>query len=88
MTKKTKHSRIWEIFGWYGAIATLSAYFAVSFGLLHPRDLTYQLLNLTGAVGLGIICYVKKTYQPLFVNIIWGVVAILAIINIMLFLKS
>lgn len=72
-----------NLLGWYGAVATLGAYFLVSFGLMGPKDLTYQLLNLTGALGLGTICYFKHTYQPLFVNIIWAGIAILAIINIM-----
>lgn len=75
-----------NIFGWYGAIATLSAYFLISFAILHPKDLSYQILNLSGAIGLGIVCYYKKTYQPLFVNIIWAGIAILAIVGIVFFL--
>ncbi|HVT01424.1 MAG TPA: hypothetical protein VHE53_04300 [Patescibacteria group bacterium] len=71
-----------NVLGWYGALATLTAYFLVSFGITGPKDLTYQLLNLTGAIGLATICYYKKTYQPLFVNIIWGVIALLAVANI------
>jgi len=67
--------------GWFGAIATLAAYFLVSFSLVSPKDLSYQLLNFVGAIGLGIICYFKKTYQPMTVNIIWGFIALLAIIN-------
>lgn len=68
--------------GWYGAAATLTAYFLISFGIVHGRDLSYQVLNLTGAIGLGTVCYFKSTYQPLFVNIIWATIAILAILNI------
>ena len=68
--------------GWFGAVATLSAYFLVSFELVKPKDLSYQILNLAGAIGLGIICYFKKTYQPMTVNIIWGIIAVLAIIII------
>jgi hypothetical protein len=65
--------------GWLGAIATLLAYFLVSFELVKPKDLSYQVLNLAGAIGLGIVCYFKKTYQPMTVNIIWGIIALLAI---------
>ncbi|MBP9718948.1 MAG: hypothetical protein KBD46_00600 [Candidatus Levybacteria bacterium] len=65
--------------GWLGAIATLTAYFLVSFEIVSPKDLRYQILNLAGAIGLGIICYFKKTYQPMTVNIIWGFIALLAI---------
>lgn len=71
-----------NLIGWFGAIATLMAYFLVSFSLVSPKDLTYQLLNLVGAIGLGIICYYKKTYQPMTVNIIWGFIALLAITSI------
>lgn len=68
--------------GWYGAFATLTAYLLISANVLHGKDLSYQLLNLTGALGLATICYFKKTYQPLFVNIIWAIIAISAIIYI------
>lgn len=71
-----------NIIGWYGALATLSAYFLVSLGVVSGRDLSYQLLNLTGAIGLGIICYYKRTYQPLFVNIIWATIAAFALLSI------
>lgn len=82
--KVSKNTNFFEgAIGWYGAIATLAAYFLVSFAILHPRDLSYQVLNLTGAIGLGTICYFKKTYQPLFVNIIWAIIAIIAIIFIL-----
>lgn len=76
-----------DIFGWYGATAVLGAYLLVSFAILHPRSLEYQLLNLTGSIGLGTVCYFRRTYQPLFVNIIWGLIAIFAIINILLFIQ-
>lgn len=69
--------------GWYGALATLGAYFLVSFSLVDGKSVPYQLLNLTGAIGLGTICYFKKTYQPLFVNIVWAIIAIFALINIL-----
>ena len=67
--KSNLPSEIENLLGWYGALATLTAYFLVSFGVVGPTDLRYQLLNLTGAIGLGVICYFKHTYQPLFVNI-------------------
>ncbi len=88
---KKQNSRVklfFNLVGWYGAIATLSAYMLISFAILKPLDLKYQLLNLSGSIGLGLICYYKRTYQPLFVNIVWGVIAILAIVNIVFFITS
>jgi hypothetical protein len=81
MKKKTKNI-IFDILGWYGAVAELSAYILVSAGVVSPRHIIYQLLNLTGAFGLGAICYHKRTYQPLFVNSVWFVIAIIEITNI------
>jgi len=90
-TSKDKRGGIKLFFntvGWYGAIATLTAYMLISFGVLKPLDLRYQILNLSGAIGLGLICYYKRTYQPLFVNIVWSFIAILALINILYFVTS
>lgn len=81
--KKKGNFFIENLVGWYGAFATLGAYFLISFGILGPMDLKYQLLNLSGAIGLAIICFYKKTYQPLFVNIIWSIIALIAIIFIL-----
>jgi hypothetical protein len=88
---KKKRERIQVFFnlvGWYGAVAVLGGYVLISFSVLQPLDLTYQLLNLSGSIGLGLICYYKRTYQPLFVNIVWGIIALLAIVNILVFISS
>ena len=87
--KKKDHVRLFfNVIGWYGAIAVLGGYVLISFAVLQPLDLTYQLLNLSGSIGLGLICWYKRTYQPLFVNIIWGIIALLAIVNIMVFVNA
>lgn len=71
-----------NVLGWIGAGTELLAYFLVSFSLVGPKDLSYQILNLIGAIGLGTICYFNRTYQPFFVNIVWGLIALLAVSNI------
>lgn len=73
-----------ELFGWYGAIAIVLAYGLVSFSLLEPTDIIYQLLNGTGALGIVLVSFYKKAYQPGVLNIIWMVIAIVAILNILL----
>lgn len=80
--KKSHKNNFIELTGWVGAVASLSAYFLVSFGILEGKDLNYQLLNLAAAIGLGSVCYYKRTYQPFIVNLIWGIVAVLALANI------
>jgi len=73
-----------EILGWYGTVAIVSAYALLSFGILTPNDLMYQILNGTGALGIVFISLKKKTYQPGVLNIIWAIIAGIAIIKIIL----
>ena len=49
-----------EMAGGYGAIAILLAYALVSFKVVTSNGYIYQLLNLTGAVGIVTILLVKK----------------------------
>lgn len=74
-----KHPWIAEILGWYGIAAILLAYALVSFEVLSADGYAYQLLNLTGAIGVVIISITKKAAQPAVLNIIWAVIALVAI---------
>ncbi|MFZ2310716.1 MAG: hypothetical protein WAW11_04190 [Patescibacteria group bacterium] len=71
-----------EIFGWYGTIAIVTAYALVSFSILEPSNIWYQILNGTGALGIVAISFNKKTYQPGILNLIWAVIAVVAIFRI------
>lgn len=71
--------------GWYGVIATIAAYILVSFSILAPTSMWYQLLNLTGALGVTIETYYRKDYQPFWLNLIWALIALIAIINLVRF---
>jgi len=73
-----------EIIGWYGTIAILLAYALLSFGIFTADNIYYQLLNGTGALGIVLISFKKKTYQPGVLNIIWAFIAFIAIINILI----
>jgi hypothetical protein len=72
-----------EIIGWYGAVAIVLAYALLSFGAIAPTDLVYQVLNGTGALGIVYISLKKKAYQPGVLNVIWAIIATLAIIKIL-----
>jgi len=73
-----------EIFGWYGAIAIVTAYALVSFSVVTPTDLAYQVLNGTGALGIVADAFYKKDYQPGVLNLVWLVIALIAIMKILL----
>ena len=75
--------KIIEIFGWYGALAILGAYTSASFEVLEPTSLIFQLLNVTGAFGIMTVSLCKRAYQPAVLNIVWAIVAIVAILNLL-----
>lgn len=73
--------KIIEIFGWYGTVAILGAYALLSFGVIEAGSATYQLLNLTGALGIVAISIPHRHYQPLILNLVWAFIAIIALIK-------
>ncbi len=80
MNKKT----LVEIVGWYGTVAIVLAYALSSFSILKPTGLIYQFLNLSGALGIVVISFRKKAYQPGVLNVIWSMIAFVAIIKLIL----
>ena len=73
-----------ESIGWYGTVAIISAFALVSFEILPATNLIYQVLNGTGALSIVYISFKKKAYQPGVLNIIWAIIATVAIIRMYL----
>lgn len=71
-----------EIIGWYGMVAIVIAFAAVSFELLSATNMWYQILNGTGALGIVYISFKKRAYQPGVLNIIWAVIAVISLVRI------
>jgi hypothetical protein len=69
-------------FGWYGVLAILLAYLLVSFNALTTKSPVYQLLNLTGALGIVGEALSKKDVQPAVLNSVWAIIAIIALARI------
>jgi hypothetical protein len=68
--------------GWYGVLAILAAYALVSFEVVEVKSYAYQLLNLSGALGIVVVAAAKKDRQPVVLNLVWAVVALVAIIEL------
>jgi len=75
----TPSSPIAELAGWYGTAAILAAYALSSFQVLRASDRVYQLLNLTGALGVAWVCWDKRTWQAFWLEAIWGCIALVAL---------
>lgn len=73
-----------ELFGWYGVMAIVLAYILVSFALISATSWLYQLLNLTGAIGIMVDAISKKDRQPAVLNIFWAIIALVALGRLMI----
>ncbi len=69
-----------NVFGWYGTLAILSAYGLSSMGWLE-QGVLYQFLNLTGAAGVGVVCFLRRAWQPMCLEVAWALIAILALVR-------
>lgn len=76
--------RFVEVIGWYGAAAILIAYALISFDVISPNGYAYQLLNLTGAIGIMSVSFAKQARQPALLNLVWAVIALVALISLLL----
>jgi len=68
-----------EYIGWCGALAMMSAYGLYAFGILGAESIWYHLLNLFGAVGIVLVSFHKKAFQPAVLNIMWAGIALYAL---------
>lgn len=79
-----KQGSLAEFCGWYGMIALIVAYFLVSFGIIDGEGLIFQLMNLTGGVGLLIVAASKGVLQSVILNFFWAAIGVIAIIRLVL----
>lgn len=77
-----KPSLFAEMCGWYGMTALICAYALVSFSLISAQGLIFQLLNLTGGLGLIVVAASKGVIQSVLLNIFWVLIGIIAIIRL------
>lgn len=68
--------------GWYGVVAILLAYGLLSFGFLTSTGLMYLLLNITGSIAIAYEAWSKHDRQPMLLNVIWAVIAMIGLIRL------
>jgi hypothetical protein len=69
---------LWEIAGWAGAAAILSAYLAVSMGWLKAGK-GFQTANLFGAVAFIINGTVHEAWPSVVTNVAWFLISAIAL---------
>jgi hypothetical protein len=80
--RKIKKHFLIELYGWYGVLAILSAYVLQNFSILSGHSYTYQILNLSGALGIVSVSLQDREYQEVVLNIIWATVALIGIASL------
>jgi hypothetical protein len=68
-----------ELYGWGGMAAIVLAYALASFSVIQAAGLAFQILNGTGALGIALVSFRRKAYQPGVLNALWTLIAIIAI---------
>ena len=68
----------YDVIGWIGMILVLIAYVLISTGKI-KNGIIYQLLNLIAAIFMAIGLYPKNAWFSFTLQVIWGIVAIVAL---------
>ena len=71
-----------EYLSWVGVVLILGAYILLNIDVLQIESTPYHLMNLVGALLVGIDAYLSRNYQPVVINIVWGLVAFWALSSI------
>ncbi len=74
-------SYFFDIVGWIGMIMVLVAYLLLSFNKI-KNGYTYQILNLVAGILMAIGLFPKNAWFSFTLQIIWALVAIIAIIKL------
>jgi hypothetical protein len=73
-----------EAIGWIGISLILIAYALNMFEVMTVNSVMYLLMNIVGSVGVVYISLKKKAYQPEVLNIVWILIALVALIKLLL----
>lgn len=73
-----------EVAGWYGSAAILTAFGLCEFDVLDVHDVSYLLLNLTGAACVGWTCWRKRAWQAFWLEAVWALVAAIGLARALL----
>ena len=71
-----------QIAGWIGSFLIVFAYFLlVAFKKIDENDKAYQIMNLFGAIGIGVNVFYHQAYPAVALQVIWGIIAIVSLLK-------
>jgi hypothetical protein len=71
---------VFEIVGWFGAVAVLVAYLSVSMGWLRPTR-RFQIANLVGSCAFIVNGAFHGAWPSVVTNIAWGLISVIALVR-------
>lgn len=72
-----------EILGWIGSVEVIIAYGLNSYQRLRSDSFIFYFLNITGGLLLIIYSIYKGAYANTFINVVWVIIAIPAVIKLL-----
>jgi hypothetical protein len=73
---------MFELLGWVGAALVVLAYALVSFSVIAPTNIWYQVMSGVGSLGIVFVAVSKKDRPSATLNIVWALIALAAILRI------
>jgi len=70
-----------DIIGWIGSVEVIAAYGLNSYQKIKSDSLVFQLLNLSGGIFLIINTIYYSAYPSAFINVVWVIIALVAIVQ-------
>jgi len=73
-----------DALGWIGSLCVLAAYGLNSYQVLKSNSILFYSLNIVGGIFLIIYSTEKGAYANTFINIVWVIIAVPAILKVLI----
>jgi hypothetical protein len=71
--------KVTDLLGWASVLLLLGGFVAVNFEWLTVRQPAYHIINIVGALGIITTSTVKRDYEPVVLNLFYGLIAVIAL---------
>ncbi|MBK5215390.1 MAG: hypothetical protein JJE53_01090 [Candidatus Pacebacteria bacterium] len=70
-----------EVIGWIGTVLIVLAYYLVSTNKISGTSRNYQLLNVFGALAVGVNVFKQAAWPAFTLEVVWVLIAIYSLIK-------